>query len=89
MAPQPDRTPRYTLIVLNDHWLLLLGSSAFTGRFLPKVSHVVAAEPFRSSDEMNDKIKALGKPCYLGQLYDAKMSFLLPGLSLFKLGDRH
>lgn len=40
--------------------------------------------------EMEDKvleIKALGRPCFLGQLYDAKTSSLLPGFSLFKRGD--
>ena len=33
------------------------------------------------------EIKALGRPCYLGQLYDAKTSSLLPGFSLFKRSD--
>ena len=33
------------------------------------------------------EIKALGRPCYLGQLYDARTSSLLPGFSLFKRGD--
>jgi hypothetical protein len=40
--------------------------------------------------EMDDgflEIKPLGRPCYLGQLYDAKTSSLLPGFSLFKPGD--
>ena len=40
--------------------------------------------------EMEDKvleIKALGRPCFLGQLYDAKTSSLLPGFSLFKRSD--
>src|SRR5258706_576007 len=39
---------------------------------------------------MEDKvleIKALGRPCFLGQLYDAKTSSLLPGFSLFKRSD--
>ena len=39
---------------------------------------------------MEDKvleIKALGRPCFLGQLYDAKTSSLLQGFSLFKRSD--
>jgi len=33
------------------------------------------------------EIKALGRPCFLGQLYDAKTSSLLPGFSPFKRSD--
>jgi len=33
------------------------------------------------------EIKALGRPCYPGQLYDATTSSLLPGFSLFKDSD--
>ena len=38
-------------------------------------------------DDRTLEIKALGRPCYLGQLYDAKTSALLPGFSLFKRSD--
>jgi hypothetical protein len=33
------------------------------------------------------EIKALGRPCYLGQLYDARTSSLIPAFSLFKEKD--
>jgi hypothetical protein len=33
------------------------------------------------------EIKALGRPCYLGQLYNARTSSFIPGFSLFKEND--
>jgi hypothetical protein len=78
--------PGSTLIVLDDHSKPTDYSPDSSGRGKwPGVG--MPFSELMISSEMEEKIleiKALGRPCYLGQLYDAKTSSLLPGFSLFK-----